>query len=449
MSSPASRVCLLLVFALHFSFFYGTADLLARWLPYHLTMPEPTWPFIPETAPLYLSLNVLFLLAFLRVKEKQLSQFFGSLCLQVVLAWPFFVLFPLTAPALPFEPASWWFQLADFLNLEGNYLPSLHVSYALTCALFYPRLLVIAWSFAIIASTLFTYQHYPIDILAGVVLALLCSAWCRTRGRVLCLCLLELLRCSLRHRRYALIAFGLLAYLLIHPKRAWRALLGFCYLQRLDDLLDGHLPCPEEPELVARRQVEQWKRGTFSEDTLGSLARDLQRSLGQEQSVIAIIEEMIQDRIRVREHILLEAGPLQEHLRRTFQLSLDLMLKASDAELESKDVPGLVELLAWCSVVRDLEEDLELGLVNVPRHVWDSEDFEDWFHGNHLQAQRHDEETEKSLRGQEHRAGYKILRLFHRSVKKYLRSHDSRELASTLYRYKQSDRAIPFARHES
>ncbi len=444
MRSPAFRILLLLCFTLHFAVFFGSADLLIGWVPYRLAMPAPTWSFLPELAPLYLSMNLLFVVVFLKVKEEHLSPLFGSLCLQVVLAWPIFVLCPLEEIRLPFEPTSWWFRAADFLNLNGNLLPSLHVSYALTCALFYPRLLVLVWSLGIAASTLFTYQHYPIDLLAGAGLGLLCSLWCLTRGRIFCLCLGELLRCSFRHRRYALIACGLLAYLLTHRSRGWRALVGFCYLQRLDDLLDGHLVCQEEPELGARRQVQEWKSRTFSDDTLGRLAGELQRSLGQEELVIALIEEMIQDRIRVREHLLLEAGPLEEHLQRTFQLSLDLMLAASEAELTSLDVPGLTKLLAWCSLVRDLEEDLDLGLVNVPREIWDSENFEEWFLHIHNQARTRYQEIESTLEGLEHRSGHRILRLFHRSVQKYLSSHDSQELAGVLKRYKHSDRGSLF-----
>ena len=42
------------------------------------------------------------------------------------------------------------------------------------------------------------------------------------------------------------------------------------------------------------------------------------------------------------------------------------MLRAIGSDVSSKDVPHLIDAFGWCSTMRDLEEDLEAGLINIP-----------------------------------------------------------------------------------
>ena len=422
----------LILLSLWFCFFYGTSDWLAAAVPYRIPMEEPSWPFQPEWSPVYLSLNLLLVWAFVRSAER--PQLFTGLLLQTLIAWPLFVLFPLQSLAVPEQPDSWWFNLADTINLSQNYLPSLHVSYAFTSAYFLRRPLAFAWAVAIALSTLFTYQHYPIDVVAGVALAFAAARLVESRARVLSLCLGELVRCTARHRRYGLISVGLLLALVFRPRSGWRALVGFCYLQRIDDLLDGHLSCSVEPDEIAREQIGKWESGEFGDGDLDRLAQKLRRALPKSPNIVSVIEEMRLDRRRVKENLLLSEERLSEHLERTFALSLDLMLAAMDAEVGSTDAPTLLPLLGWCSVVRDLEEDLSLGLVNVPEEVVKSQDFEGWFQKELEKAERAYRRTEKELEALQGRDGVRLLTLFHRSVRKYLRCHRPEQAAETVRR---------------
>jgi phytoene/squalene synthetase len=203
-------------------------------------------------------------------------------------------------------------------------------------------------------------------------------------------------------------------------------------LQRVDDLLDGHLTCEGEPEDLARDQLKKWQASTFESDDLDLMAEGLQKALPDNEKIVQIVEEMILDRRRVRENRLLSEQELKEHLQRTFALSLDLMLAASEAEITSADAPALISLLGWCSVVRDLEEDISLGLVNIPEDVFRSGTVAPWFESELKRAEkdyRHAEEQLLKLKG---KPGVPLLTLFHRSVKKYLKKHEPNRAAQMV-----------------
>lgn len=422
----------LVLLSLWFCLLYGTSDWLAASVPYRIPMKQPSWPFRPGWAPVYLSLNLLLVVAFVASKRK--AELFTSLTLQTLAACPLFVVLPLQPIELPKRPDSWWFTVADTVNLHLNYLPSLHVGFALTAAYFLGRPLTALWAGAIALSTVFTYQHYPVDVVAGALLAGIAIWLVQGRGRVLAICLGELVRCTARHRRYGLISVALLAALLLHPRAGRRALLGFCYLQRVDDLLDGHLACDGEPEDLAREQVKKWRGSSFESDDLDLMGRNLQKALPETEKIVSIIEEMILDRRRVREKRLLSEQELKEHLERTFALSLDLMLAASEAEITSADAPALTSLLGWCSVVRDLEEDLSLGLVNVPKEVVRSGTVEQWFESELHLAKMTYSKADEQLHELEGKSGLRLLTLFHRSVQKYLKKHSPNRAAQLVSR---------------
>jgi hypothetical protein len=350
---------------------------------------------------------------------------------------PFFVLFPLQGFAPPYQPDSWWFQAADALNMDRNYFPSLHAAYAATCAYFLPRPLILVWSGGIVFSTFLTYQHYWVDAVAGVLFAVAVSWWTTKRGQTLAFCLGELVRCTLRNRRYGVIALALLAYTAVRPRRGWRGMVGFTYLQHLDDLLDGHLASSAEPLDIAREQVHEWCSDEFSNGRLSLAGASLKKTLNDEGEVPLIIEEMMVDRRRVRERAVLNEEALQKHLHKTFSLSLDLMLKASGAELRAANVPALAPLLGWCSVVRDLDEDLSLGLVNIPAEVWEKGDLKGWFEREHPLAEALFQKARLQLETVKHRSGYSLLSVFHRSVRKYLKNHEPEKLAQIAEAYRE------------
>lgn len=187
-----------------------------------------------------------------------------------------------------------------------------------------------------------------------------------SRWRAEWTCLGEFARCTVRHPRYLVIALALYAAPLRPVLRY-----GFCFLQHVDDLLDGHLVCAGEPLERVDQLTAQLLSGMWDSSAIGNLAWFFWRDLAPESraGVLALIEEMRLDRLRVRDRLLWDRQQLHHHLRRTFELSLDLLFLNTGADLRAADVPELVEVLGWCSTFRDLEDDLALGLVNVPADV--------------------------------------------------------------------------------
>lgn len=138
-------------------------------------------PFIPWASAVYLSILVLFALSpfLLRPTERFLPLVVtGSF--EVAVACVLFLAFPVVSPKVPLVegvvavPFGW----ADAINLDGNYLPSLHVALAATVAWAIGetaspavRIVFWAWAAAIAASTVLTRQHWLLDVATGAVLA--------------------------------------------------------------------------------------------------------------------------------------------------------------------------------------------------------------------------------------------------------------------------------------
>ncbi len=371
---------------------YGGASALSAHVPWRIRVDLPweaTIPFVPWSAVPYLSMLVLLALApFVIRRTRELALLAFALAAQTALAAVFFVALPVetTFPERVADGgAAWFFLIADTLNLERNFLPSLHVAFAATAVLaFLPSASrrvgagLCSWAAAIAASTVFMHEHHLADVVAGLVLAG-GTWWLVTRWRIAIdvewLCLRTFARCARRHRRYALIGAALCVASL--PRWRERRVLrtGFAFLQWIDDLLDGDLACDGEPLQHVGRVDDALRRGAFGEGGLDRLAEafaaDL-RGVGGDAAMadaLDLIDAMKEDRRRVLTRRLSHAADLRTHLRRTFTLSIDLMLVAGRSTVRAVDVPELIEAFGWCSVMRDLDEDLTKGLVNVPQEV--------------------------------------------------------------------------------
>jgi membrane-associated phospholipid phosphatase len=139
---------------------------------------------VPSAAIVYLSLfPMLWLSLFVLHTPQRLKSFAMALALLIALSGVGFLALPAERVKLPPDVAGIsgvLFHFADWLNLEHNYLPSLHVGMAVVCAYAYgrfgPRTLGVIcwlWAAAIAFSTLLTHQHYVADAVAGVALGYL------------------------------------------------------------------------------------------------------------------------------------------------------------------------------------------------------------------------------------------------------------------------------------
>jgi membrane-associated phospholipid phosphatase len=172
---------------LWFELVYGTANYVAahsghRWNVHFAC--ELSMPFVPAMTIVYMSIFPLFWLSpFVLQTRGELRSLFAALGVTVFSAGVVFFLFP---AELAYEPAevparwTWLFAVADTMNLDYNLVPSLHVAMSTVCIGIYSRRagylvksVLWAWGCAIALSTLLTHQHHLLDVITGLLLAVL------------------------------------------------------------------------------------------------------------------------------------------------------------------------------------------------------------------------------------------------------------------------------------
>ena len=181
-----STACHVLVFGAAFGAIYGLAsrDYRSRSDLFDVSLPlDALVPFVPLWALAYVAVAPLLLVTawVLRTPGRTLP-FLAAITLQLVIGALCFLAFPVAPPAIPAMPAgtlaAGLFALADAINLTGNFMPSLHVALAVSSAwaasahVRWPgKAALWLWALAICASTLFTYQHWLLDVAGGALLA--------------------------------------------------------------------------------------------------------------------------------------------------------------------------------------------------------------------------------------------------------------------------------------
>jgi membrane-associated phospholipid phosphatase len=447
-------------FVLFFLLVYGGASWVTGFYPggVRVDLPfERHIPFVPAWASVYVSMDLLVLLSLLVFRTwRDLTPFVLTLALETVLGAVCFLLLPVEI-AWPLREVQGGpapiFWMADTLNLERNYLPSLHVAFACTAALAYgerggglARLLLSLWATAIAASTLLIHEHHVVDVLAGALLAWATWRFVAPRARredfleslrVEALCAREMYRFSRRHSRYLLASLGLYGASVPRWRTMRGARTGFCFLQLVDDVLDGDRAVAGEPLDWVDALLIRLETGRGGDEdvavTLGRVFLAELRNEGARQDALQLVRTMRRDRVRVRERQELDTAELRAHHRDTFRLSVNLMLHAAHAEVHALDSPALLDAFGWCSTMRDLREDLNKGLFNVPAEVaqavraegadpWGSEALvgsvagRAWMVAEHGRARVLLSQAGTELAALGERPGVALLRLFHRSI---------------------------------
>jgi membrane-associated phospholipid phosphatase len=398
-------VPLCLSFLKLFSSVYGSTSLLAAvrsphpgpYFPFELHLP-----FVPSMAAAYLTVPLALLLTpFILRTWRDLTPLFLTLTAETLVAGLCFLLLPFAQAYPPRIASGFWggiFRFADAVNLDYNEVPSLNVTFAVTLALVFGRrrgplgrFLFLAWAVTVCVSTLLIHEHHLLDVGAGIVLgvaAVLTVQRPASREPVLdalrieALCLREVWFFTRRHPRYLLTALALW----VHGLPRWRATrllrASWCLAQQVDDVLDGDRKVKGDPEAYVERLIRGMTEGTPAGDEPEAiLAAYVWDGLGRLETragtgaddprgdLLALFARLRLDRRRMDAKEIWSAAALAEQHRETFDRSLNLALILDGAELRAADVPELVEALAWCSPVRDLEKDLAKGLINIPAEV--------------------------------------------------------------------------------
>ena len=147
-------------------------------------------PFVPLMIVPYLSIDLFFVAApFLCRSERELATFSKRIVAAIVVAGICFLLFPLRFAFERPHTGSWFGAVFDWfrgMDQPYNLLPSLHIAFLTILAQHYARhtrgLLRSAsnvWFVLVGLSTLLTYQHHFMDVVAGFALGVCCIYFIR------------------------------------------------------------------------------------------------------------------------------------------------------------------------------------------------------------------------------------------------------------------------------
>lgn len=163
---------------------YGGADLIARFHTHRVSWYVPVderIPLIPAATLVYSSLWLMFaMVPFVLRREHEVRWLTRVILMEIAIAGVFFLAAPMQARPLPADLGMFAtaFRVADIANLEFNHFPSLHAAFGFTVAWALAehggtgwRLALIAWSLAIGAAAVLTWQHAVLDVVAGAALA--------------------------------------------------------------------------------------------------------------------------------------------------------------------------------------------------------------------------------------------------------------------------------------
>lgn len=410
-SRPFFGLTLAAVFALLFVLLYGGASLLGhyRGAVFSPALPfEAALPLYPQWAAVYLSLPLFLLYTALRLDWRGQWRLFVLLCGALACGCVCFLLLPAHLDFAAAPPADGrqgvLLQLAYAAGMRHNYFLSLHCAFACIAAgvlqqglSVRARAAVWLYAAAVVYSTVAIHAHHIADAVAGCLLAVLLWrplthwAW---RSEVLAavarqrLWLDNQIRFARRHRRYAFISLLLYSRYPFSPRRARLLLAGYCFLQAYDDVMDGDRSTAVPPDVLADGLIAQWQTGRFSgspvaaadneSDTaqeLSALAQafytEWQRlPEARDEDVTALLHCMRADCLRAQQRRVLPQQEWQAQMHDTFRLSLDLLFAAFGSRLRAAEVPELVQALAWCSAMRDWDEDMAAGIINLPAELW-------------------------------------------------------------------------------
>ncbi len=458
-------VFLAIVFALIFTLFYGGSSWISAGIPWRIypALPfESAIPLMPAWSFVYLSMPLLLFYCIARLDWMAQWGLFVMLVVELLVACLFFLMLPveLDFPATTVE-GIWkpWFILATTVSMENNHLPSLHAAFAYTAAIalqpVLSRILTVMvwlWVGLISVSTLLVHEHHLLDIVAGILLAVIVQKIVlplTQKDDVLRRVRLEWLwwynqwLFTKRHWRYGLIAVVIVTQRLLRPKCGTLLVSGYCFLQVVDDLMDGDRVVEKPPLQIMDGLIRAWNQGQFNlEDDDMLLAWDMHRrlhSIIDSDVAIAEVSELLQtmrrDHMRARQREIWSADKIWQQHHKTFSLSLNLLFSALSSKTRAKDVPELVAVLGWCSTMRDLREDLQVNIINIPAEILSASpstnsynvdmlltnaEFTGWMQQQRQQALNLLEQLNNRLSiTRLDASGNKVVRIFSRSVRQF------------------------------
>lgn len=170
-----------------FVLIFGGTDLVTSrrtWrVPIHFDA-ERQIPFVPAAVWIYMTMYALFLMAPFVLRSPRRLMALGATHATIVLVAgvgfflvPAELVYPPTIGSPDGGVTAALYRFADWLNLDYNLLPSLHVALSVSCVAVYApranrtgRLVMWSWAIAVALSTIFTHFHHVLDAVSGFAL---------------------------------------------------------------------------------------------------------------------------------------------------------------------------------------------------------------------------------------------------------------------------------------
>jgi membrane-associated phospholipid phosphatase len=180
---PITISMILLVFLIPFYIFIGELWIPGRALHVPAIPLDNAIPLKPSWSLIYGSLYVFVILPLCVVRQpEQIRRTVSAYLMIWIIAYAIFLLYPTVAPhaAKIHEQNFYAWLLGSIIyscDVPYNCFPSLHVAHSFVSALTCYRvhrgvgIAAVFWAFLIGISTLYTKQHYILDVIAGIFLA--------------------------------------------------------------------------------------------------------------------------------------------------------------------------------------------------------------------------------------------------------------------------------------
>ena len=255
----------------------------------------------------------------------------------------------------------------------------------------------------------------------------------------------------MRHIRYLVIFLYIYIFSLLNWRKTRLTRYGFVFLQIIDDIIDGDSSVDQSPQIFVENLLTQIKRKEFGDRYIDQLAQVFYTELENRiidsenpvQMAIKVIENMMRDYPRRVMRTWYSEEDLKNHMRETFELSMDLMLIAIGSSIRSTDIPSLIEGLAWCSMRRDLKMDLAMGIINIPKETLVQSGLNQaellnyplFIHNSvirsylakeQLRIEQCMDDFQREKSDLAHKFGIQFIKVFEKSIYKYLRKDEKK-----------------------
>ncbi len=179
------------------------------------------------------------------------------------------------------------------------------------------------------------------------------------------LCLQEARHLVNRSSKYWIAVGPLYASTVITPMTAQVARAAYFFCRHIDDILDGDRIIPYPREYVS--SIQKGMEGDSGPRIVDLYKFVMNRVDGVENDFRELIDMMLFDYDRSLEKRILTGQELRDYYRRLFFPVFDIGFRVVGSSLRGNDVSDMVEVLGRLYSIRDMEEDLSKGVINIPK----------------------------------------------------------------------------------